>query len=281
MRNHSDALNRHYAPTDICARILASLRQAGKDLTRLSRDDLAPFDEFHGGGRESTRELARLAELTRGTTVLDVGSGVGGPARTLTTEFGCRVTGIDLTAEYCRAAQMLTGMVGLGRDIEFCCGNATALPFADSSFDVVWSQNTLMNIAAKAQLFAEIHRVLRPAGLFAFETILSGPQPDIHYPVFWASSPSLSFLVPSHELKALLGAAGLRERAWEDTTARTIANQKKRKEASSNTAPPALSLAVIVPTDVVAKLDNGLRNNEEGRTISVQAVFAKRRPRQP
>jgi ubiquinone/menaquinone biosynthesis C-methylase UbiE len=275
MRTHSDALNQHYAPTDICARILGSLRQAGKDLTRLSRDDLAAFDEFHGGGRESTRELARLAGLRKGMRVLDIGSGVGGPARTLATEFGCRVTGIDLTAEYCRAAQMLTEMVGIGEGIEFCCGNAATLPFADQSFDVVWSQNSLMNIEAKAQLFAEINRVLRPGGLFAFEAVLAGPKPGLHYPVFWASSPALSFLVTPPELRALLDHAALRERTWEYTTDRTIAGQKRRKQAAGSTDPSALGIAVIVPAEVAAKIDNGLRNNEEHRTVSVQAVYQK------
>jgi MPBQ/MSBQ methyltransferase len=275
MRTHADALNQHYAPTDICARILGSLREAGKDLTRLSRDDLAAFDEFHGGGRESTRELARLAGLKKGMRVLDVGSGVGGPARTLATEFGCRVTGIDLTAEYCRAAQMLTEMVGIGTGVEFCCGTATALPFADQSFDVVWSQNSLMNIEAKAQLFAEINRVLRPGGLFAFEAVLAGQQPGLHYPVFWASSPALSFLVTPPELRALLDHAALRERTWEYTTARTIAGQKRRKQATGSTDPSALGIAVIVPAEVAAKIDNGLRNNEERRTVSVQAVYEK------
>jgi MPBQ/MSBQ methyltransferase len=276
MRDYSEALNRHYAPTDICARILASLRQAGKDLTRLSRDDLAAFDEFHGGGRESTRALARLAELKQGMAVLDIGSGVGGPARTLATEFGCEVTGIDVTEEYCRAARMLTGMVGLGQNVEFCCGDAAALPFADGTFDVVWSQNTLMNIQSKDRLFAEIYRVLRDDGVFAFEAILAGAAaPDIHYPVFWASSASLSFLVTPHELRALLDAAGLRERIWENTTARTIANQKKRRQAALNTDSSTLNVGVIVPNDMMAKMENGLKNNEEGRTVSVQAVFTK------
>lgn len=273
MSNYAELVNKHYGPTDISARILERLQKAGKDLARLSRDDLAPFDEFHSGGREATRELARFAELRSGMEVLDVGSGVGGPARTLAAEVGCRVTGIDITAEYCRVAQMLTEKVGLSDKVRIHCGNALDMPFDKASFDVVWSQNTLMNIDDKARLFREIRRVLRSGGMFAFETILAGPAEEIHFPVFWADSPSLSFLVKPEEIRALLSAAGIRELRWEDTTKRSIANQRKRKEAIEREGPPILGLGVLVPTDVLAKMDNHLRNNEEGRTITVQAVY--------
>ena len=146
MADYSDSIDRHYAPEDISARIVEKLRSAGKDLDALTRDDVAPFDEFHGGGRESTRELGKFAGLERGMEVLDVGSGVGGPARTLTAEFGCRVTGIDLTEEFCRAAEMLTELVGMAGQVQFRQGDAVHMPFDEASFDVVWSQNSLMNI---------------------------------------------------------------------------------------------------------------------------------------
>jgi len=274
MSKYSEAINRHYGPTDISSRIIERLQKAGKDIARLSRDELASFDEFHGGGRESTRELARIAVERPGLKILDVGSGVGGPARTLAAEFGCEVTGMDVTAEYCRAATMLTDMVGLASKVRFLCANALDMPFADAAFDVVWSQNTLMNIEDKARLFRETRRVLRPGGLFAFETVLEGTAPDIHFPVFWAASPSLSFLVEPGELKTLLSSAGMRETRWDNTTARSIASQKKRNETIRRDGPPVLGLEVIVPDDLLAKMDNGLRNNVEGRTLTVQAVYA-------
>lgn len=275
MSQYAESLNQHYAPTDIPARILEKLTNAGKDLDKLTRDDLAPFDEFHGGGRESTRELARLAALSPGMQVLDIGSGAGGPARTLAAEFGCQVTGIDITVEYCRAAEMLTDKVGLSEQVRFQCGNALDMPFGDAAFDVVWSQNTMMNMEDKARLFTEVHRVLRPGGVFAFEVVLAGPVAGPHYPAFWASSPSLSFLVSSEEMRPLLASAGLRENIWEDTTQRTIVNQKKRRQALAAGTTPVLGLGVIVPTELEAKMANGLRNNEEGRTCAVEAVYTK------
>ncbi len=275
MSHYAESLNEHYAPTDISARILEGLRSAGKDLERLTRDDLAPFDEFHGGGRESTRGLARLAALAPGMHLLDLGSGVGGPARTLAAEFGCWVTGIDITAEYCRAAEMLTAKVGMTAQVQFQCGNALDMPFSDNAFDVVWSQNTMMNMEDKARLFAEVHRVLRPGGVFAFEVVVAGRVAEPHYPAFWASSPSLSFLASAEEIRVLLAETGLRERLWQDTTQRTIANQLKRKQALAAGQLPVLGLGVIVPTDLEAKMVNGLTNNEEGRTRTVEAVYAK------
>ncbi len=271
--HYSESLNQHYAPTNIAARILERLQQACKDLDALSRDDLAAFDEFHGGGRESTRALARLAGLTPGARVLDIGSGVGGPARTLAAEFGCNVTGIDITAEYCRAAQMLTDRTGLNAQVAFQCGNALDMPFEDAMFDVVWSQNTMMNMEDKVSLFKQVRRVLRPGGVFAFEVVLAGQAAGPHYPTFWANSSSLSFLIAAEEMRAMLASAGLRERIWEDTTQRTLANQKKRKQALAKEAMPVLGLGVIVAADLEAKMENGMLNNEQGRICTVEAVY--------
>ena len=109
--------------------------------------------------------------------MLDIGSGIGGPARTLAAEFGCRVTGLDVTEAFCRAATMLTGWLRLQDRVTFRHGNALDMPFGDAAFDVAWSQNSMMNIEDKATLFREVHRVLRPGGLFVFDVVLAGPTP--------------------------------------------------------------------------------------------------------
>jgi ubiquinone/menaquinone biosynthesis C-methylase UbiE len=267
------ALSAQYAPTDISARIVARLIEAGKDPERLTREDLFSFDEFHAGGRDSTRELARSASISVGSRVLDLGCGIGGPARTLAAEFGCQVTGIDLTEGYCKAARMLSATLGMVDQVSFHCANALDLPFAAASFDVVWSQNAWMNIDDKGRFMSEVVRVLRPGGVFALETILAGPVAEVHLPVLWAESPALNFLVTEAQARALLSGAGLTERVWQDTTQRSIALQRKRQEINEREGPPLLSLNVLVPVDFRVKVENVLRNNLEGRTRTAQAIY--------
>ena len=213
MSDYAQAINQHYGQAELSAKILTALREAGKDIAALTRDDLAPFDEHHRGGREATRELAHLVGLCEGMHVLDVGSGFGGPARTLAAEFGCRVIGLDLTEECYRTAEMLTARVGLHDRVTFRQGNALAMPFAEATFDVVWTQDMLMNIEDKPRLFAEMHRVLRPGGYLAFQASLAGPVPDVYYPTFWADDARLSFLLPTEECRRLVVASGFQERA--------------------------------------------------------------------
>jgi ubiquinone/menaquinone biosynthesis C-methylase UbiE len=119
MSDYAHVINQHYGQAELGAKILTALRAAGKDLEALTRDDLASFDEQHDGGREGTLELARLAGLRTGMHVLDIGSGLGGPARTLAAEFGCQVTGLDLTEASCQVAEMLTTRVGLSERVTF------------------------------------------------------------------------------------------------------------------------------------------------------------------
>lgn len=273
MTQTAAAINAQYGPADIAGRIMARLAAAGKDLDHLTRDDLAGLDEFHAGGRDSTRELARMAGIVPGARVLDLGSGIGGPARTLAAEFGCRATGVDITDQYCRAARMLTEKLGMSAAVDFVCADALSLPFERAAFDVVWSQNAWMNIADKPRLLREVTRVLRPGGLFAMESILAGPVPDVHLPVLWADGPDVNHLVTEGEAKTLLAAAGLRQRFWADTTQRSIELQKRRQVINERDGPPLLSLEAIVPAHFRAKVANVLRNNLESRTITVQAVY--------
>ena len=274
MNDLTDALNRHYAPQDVSARILESIRAAGLDPDRLSRDEASMFDEFHGGGRESTRALARDIALAPGTRVLDVGCGIGGPARTLTAEFGCAVTGVDLTADFIHAARMLSLRVGMGETINFIEGSALALPLADAAFDLVWSQNMLMNIPDKAQFAREVARVLKPGGRCAIESVVSGTG-EVLYPSFWASEPALSFVPSPEALREAFAATGMVAELWQDNTARVLAHGQRRMAALERGEGPPLGIGVLVPDRVMEKTRNALLNNEQGRTLAIQAVWRK------
>ena len=182
----NEAIEQHYRRSGLATVILTALSNAGKDVNNLKPEDLASIDEFHIRGREATLELARAAGLDASTQVLDVGSGVGGPSRCIAREFGCRVTGIDLTHEYCRVATMLAERTGLSHLVSYRQGDALNLPFRDRAFDAAWTQHVAMNIPDKATLYREMDRVLKPSGVVGIYDILAGPGGPILFPVPWA-----------------------------------------------------------------------------------------------
>jgi ubiquinone/menaquinone biosynthesis C-methylase UbiE len=271
----SKTVQAHYTRSGLGVQILAALEQAGKDLDRLTPEDLAPIDEFHIRGRAATLELARAARVDSTKRVLDVGSGIGGTSRCLAREFGCCVTGIDLTEEYCSAAAMLSERIGLAELVDYRQGDATRLPFPDASFDIVWTEHAAMNIPEKPRLYEEMHRVLKPGGTLAIYDILAGPSGAVLFPVPWARTPAASFLVTPDELRSLLDEAGFHIEAWSDTTDAARAwfvalAEKIRKEGM-----PPLGFHVLLGSDFQAMAQNQRRNLEEGRIVLAQVV-AKR-----
>jgi SAM-dependent methyltransferase len=273
MQPYETSVNRQYGQPGLGEALLTALQRAGKDVEALTADDLAPFEEIHIRGREATRVLAQQAQLGAGENVLDVGSGIGGPARTLAAEFGCRVTGLDLTENFCRAAEMLTARLGLSDRVQFRQGSALEMPFEAASFDVVWMQHITMNIPDKDRLFREIHRVLRPAGRLALYEILAGPVSPPHFPVPWANDPSLSFLVTPAAFHAALLSAGFRESAWIDATGRCLQWHRARLAARPPGTPSPLGIELILGADYPEKSRNVLRNLEEDRIAVIQAIW--------
>jgi SAM-dependent methyltransferase len=265
--NDKTAVSHYWGRDGLGEAILETLAASGKHLGRLTIDDLAPLDQFHGGGKASTVRLTRLAELAPGTRVLDVGGGLGGPARTLAVEFGCQVTVVDLTESYVRAAQLLTAQLGLGDRVTHQVGDALELPFDDGTFDVVWTQNSGMNIADKPRLYAGFHRVLRPGGVLALQEPMAGPvQPPI-FPVMWAHDMATSFLRSPEEMRKLIEAAGFQARRWDDITTETAG-------PAPGAASPEHSLQFLVMGEALGAITQaGRRNREEGRIVMVQAVF--------
>ena len=275
MQSPSDAVNKHYGRPQLGVHLLQAFEESGKDVSRLSRDDLAAVAEFHIRGREATRELAHLADLREGEHVLDLGCGIGGPARTLAAEFGVRVTGLDLTEEYCSAARLLTERVGMDGQVEFVHGNALEMPFDDAGFDVVWMQHTSMNIADKSRLFAEIRRVLRPEGRLALYEIGAGPAGEPHFPVPWAHSAEINFLSAPDAMKQQLDEAGFEVRTWNDVTVPCLEWFRDLMAAMAERPPeaaPPLGLNLLMGSTTPDKVKNVVRNLDEGRIVVVQAV---------
>ncbi len=263
------AIEAYWERRELAEAILSALAARGADLDALTIDDLAPVDQFHGGGKPATLRLARLAAPSPGTRVLDVGGGFGGPARTLAVEFGCHVTVVDLTESYVRAARALTTRMRLDDRVSHHVGNALALSFPDGAFDMVWTQNSGMNIANKEGLYAGFHRVLRPGGLLAIQEPMAGPVEPLVYPVMWARDSSLSHLRAPAAMRAVIEATGFRGRAWDDVTAETAG-------PSTGAAIPPHSIQRLVMGDAIdAIIAAGHRNREERRLVSVQAVFER------
>jgi ubiquinone/menaquinone biosynthesis C-methylase UbiE len=265
----------HYRRADLGASILEALRAAGKDPRALTTRDLAPVDQFHVRGREATLDLARLAGVTPETRVLDVGGGLGGPARTLASEFDCTVEVLDITEEYCRAGEMLTALTGLSDRVSFRYGNALDMPYPDASFDVAWTQHSSMNVADKKRLYGEIHRVLRPGGRLALHEILAGPASPIHFPVPWAREPSISHLQPPEKIRALITTTGFVELVWVDETASATRWFRQRSPATSPEDPPPLGLHLLLGEDAAEMFQNLARNLEEHRITILQTVFER------
>jgi ubiquinone/menaquinone biosynthesis C-methylase UbiE len=265
------ATNAYWGREGLDRTILEALRAAGRNVDALTVDELAPVDQFHSGGKSATLRLARLAALRPGLSVLDVGGGLGGPARTLATEFGCRVTVIDLTESYVRAGAALTARLGLGDRVTHRVGDALALDVTAEAFDVVWSQNSGMNIPEKERLYAGFARVLRPGGLLALQEPMAGPVQPVVFPVMWARDPGASFLRAPAEMRRLIEGAGFSVRAWDDVTAEAVG-------PSTGGDGPAYGIQRLVMGEAIdAIVQAGRRNREEGRIVMIQAVLERSR----
>jgi ubiquinone/menaquinone biosynthesis C-methylase UbiE len=269
-----DALSRHYAPADVRTRLLAALRLAGKDPAALTADDLVPLDQFHVGGRPATAALARLAGVTGGLHVLDVGGGLGGSARTLAATTGCHVTVLDATAAYCAMGDELTRRLGLDARVSFVHAAAPPLPFRDGGFDAVWMQHCAMNVEDKPGLYAEAWRVLRPGGRLALHEIMAGAGGALHFPVPWARDPALSFLESPEVVRGILARLGFEEIAWRDESAASLAWYRQRGPGQAS-APPVVGLHLLLGPDFGVMARNLLRNLEEGRLAIVMGVWQR------
>jgi len=212
-----------------------ALRSRGIAIEQATADDLHGLDMLHMGGLAATDALAEMAALQTGQRVLDVGAGVGGPARRMAYKHGARLWGVELSKSVCQTAVALTALVGLQDQVQFKQGSALALPFPDGAFDVVVMQHVAMQVAEKERLFAECVRVLNGGGVLALHEIFAGEGGPPLFPLAWATDPAMSSLETFGECSARLAHMGLSAGAFRDTTAEGqqyhLANMKAMQQA--------------------------------------------------
>ena len=266
----------HYTRGDLLARLRAALLEDGVDLEHASIETLAPFDQFHGRGLEATEEVAAALAVSASDHLLDVGSGIGGPARYFADRFGCRVTGLDLTAEFCAIARHLTQALGLDDRVVFEHGDATAMPFADAGFDGAYAMNVSMNIADKARFYAEIHRVLRPGAWLVLSEIAQGPTGRPDYPTPWARTAATSFLATPSEIREGLEACGFEVLKSRDTVKQALAfGARSRAMVELGQKPPQRAVHLIHGDLAAEAIANATRGIADARLIPIE-VFAKK-----
>ena len=215
----TDKVIRHQYSTGLSrCNIGQALASAGLDLDRLAPADLAALEDFHTMGRIATGRLVDLLEITTDTRILDAGSGIGGSARFVASRYGCAVTAVDLTEEYCEINSWLNRLVGLDRQITVHQADVTDLPFSEGGFDVVVSQHVQMNVADKGRLYREARRVLVEGGRIGLWDITCGRDGDPDYPLPWADAPDVSHVVTSERLAAFIESSGFVIERWVDLT---------------------------------------------------------------
>jgi MPBQ/MSBQ methyltransferase len=266
----------HYTHGDLLNAIDAALATAGKNPAAPRLEDLAPVDEFHVRGRDATAELGVHLGLQPDHAVLDVRSGLGGASRQLASAYKCKITGIDLTDEYCRVATELTFRVGLSDSVHYQQGSALAMPYADSSFDIAYTQNVAMNIVDKAALYREVARVLKPRGKFGIYDLLQGEGGGVLFPVPWAQDASTSFLASPGEMRTLLSEASFDITGWNDTSEIGKEWFKALNKRLAESGPSPLGFQVLLGADFGTMAKNQVRNLIEDRVRPTEIICVKR-----
>jgi SAM-dependent methyltransferase len=262
-------------PGGLVTAIGAALDAAGFDRAALRPVDLAPVDEFHIRGRAATIEIHDALCISADAHVLDLGSGLGGPARALVELAGCTVTGVDLTAEFVEAATAMSEWTGLSNRTRFLVGDATATGLPDGSVDAVITVHVAMNIADKPALYAEAFRLLRPGGRFVVYDVLQGDGGDVRYPVPWANDPTTSFLATPDRMRAMLPAAGFELVAEVDSSDESLVWFQQVRARIERDGPPPVTFAAFLGESFGQMAANQVANLAERRIRTVMFTCVK------
>ena len=273
-------IQKNYTIDSMLDRIKRALEKAGFGSAPVKWSDLVMFDQFHVRGLEATKEMAESLELTSGQKILDVGCGLGGPARYLAALYDVHITGVDITPDFVEISDYLSIRAGLADKLTFQQGDATELPFKDEEFDIAYTQHVAMNIENKLKLYQEVHRVLKKSGQFAIYDAIKGNDQPVIYPTPWAREEAISFLATEQEMSEMLSNASFKTISFTDKT--DIAKgwfqelrQQREQQQQSQQPPNPLNPIAILGSEMALAIGNFAKNVLEGRVRVVQYIVEK------
>lgn len=272
---HDKSIADHWGKGDVYGRIVAALEKMSKPLDAVTMEDLAPVDHFHARGLPATVELADRLPVKAGQHILDIGCGLGGPARYMAKRFQCKVGGIDITGPFVEAANKLTALLHMQDQVQIRLGDGQRLPYLDAFFDGAYTQHVTMNVSDRAGFFSEAWRVLKPGAFFALTEHGLGPKGDPYHPVPWSEDGSGAYLITPAETRACLERAGFVDIVMEDTGAQYVAGYKATMTKAEKGELPPLGIHILMGENAPEKTRNSARNIEEGRTHPLMVVCRK------
>ncbi|MGA8261479.1 MAG: class I SAM-dependent methyltransferase [Arenicellales bacterium] len=271
----ANAIADHWGRGDVYGRIVAALEKISKPLDGLTIEDLAPVDHFHARGFPATVDLADRLPIEPRHRVLDIGCGLGGPARYMADRFGCHVSGIDITPPFVEAASKLTALLHMEERVSIQHGDGHSLPFPDAGFDGAYTQHVTMNVDDRPRFFAEAFRVLKPGAFFALTEHGLGEKGDPHYPAPWSMDGTGAHLATPSYTRGILEDAGFQDIAVEDTGPKYVAAYKAMVEKAESGGLPPLGVHILLGEAALEKARNACRNIEEGRTHPIELICRK------
>lgn len=271
----AQSISDHWGKGDVFARILNAMELAGIDPKSATIEDLAPVDHFHARGFPATVDLADALPIKEGDRLVDIGCGIGGPARYLAKRFRCHVEGIDITGPFVEAGNKLSALVGMEDMVEFRHGDGQQLPYGDEEFDGGYAQHVTMNVPDRDVFFGEAWRVLKPGAFFAITEHGLGEVGEPYYPVPWSEDGSGAYLMRPSETVAALEIAGFSNIEVKDTGEKYLQGYKWAIELAQQGKAPVFGVHILLGKLAPQIVRNAARNIEEGRTHPVQIVCCK------
>ena len=270
-----DSLSDHWGKEDLYEKIVSALTDSGKSLDAISIEDLAPVDHFHARGFPATVELADQLPIKAGDLLVDIGCGIGGPARYLSDRFNCQVSGVDITESFIEVANKLTALLRMEDQVTIDLGDGNQLPYRDGIFDGGYAQHVTMNVPDRHRFFAEAYRVLKPGGFFALSEHGLGPKKNPHHPLPWSADGSNEYLVTPEDTIRILEETGFTDIQVEATGEKYLGAYQRAMELAAQDKLPALGVHILLGKSSPEIVKNAARNIEEKRTYPIQLVCKK------
>ena len=260
---------------DVFSRVQQALSEAGLINKKLEIEELFPIDQYHARGIAATVDLGKRIPIKKNNRILDIGCGLGGPARYYAKEFKCIITGIDITPSFVEIGNEFNKLTSMSDNVELLVGNGETLDFDNETFDGAYSQHVTMNISDREKFFSEAFRVLKKDSFFAFTEHGLGPEGNPIFPLPWANSSKMSFLLPPETTISILKNTGFSDIQMIETSKKYISGYEKLIKLKSANENPILGIHVIGGDSMNERSTNSMNSIKENRTLPFEIVCKK------